>query len=188
MSGQQGKLPEDSLERMMEQGAAGQDPTKNPLAQLQGNAGKLGGKATSPKNPLDMVTGLVDPNTWVRELYGLSEPVANTKEAEKKKDGHTPLDMKKVGSKAVTPDQRRFFKQYQEEYEQFLNQKKKQEQEKKQREEEDEKRKKEEMKKRQEQEDGGSANPQGKQKQKLGQPRRKATTELHPETKAGGAK
>lgn len=193
---QQGKLPEDSMERMMEQGA-GQDPQNSPLAQMKASAlrqaqGDKTGGGSKSSNPLDMVTGLVDPNAWVRQLYGVPEPVGGGSDKDqmeklKNKSNHTPLDKSKVGSKEITPDQRRFFKKYQVEYEQFLDQKKKQAQDKKRQEEDEERRKMEEEKKRREQEEG-QGEAQGKQKQKLGQPRRKATTELHPETKAGGAK
>lgn len=184
------QLPQDSMERMLEQGA-GQDPQNNPLLkQAQG-----AGASSIVKNPLSAVTSLADPNAWVRELYGVKEPIGGVGEGKTEKETHkdknnTPLDMKKVGSKeqAITPEHQRFFKKYQEEYEQFLDQKKKQAEDKKRQEEEEERKKKEEVQKRQEEEQNKDSGGQGKQKQKLGQPRRKATTEQHPETKAGGAK
>ena len=181
----QNQLPQDSMERMLEQGA-GQDPQNNPLLkQVQGGGGS-GGVIT---NPLKAVASMGDPNAWTRELYGLPpEPVSGGKETKDSKN-HSPLDMNKVGSKDknVTPEQRKFFKKYQDEYVQFLDQKKKQAEDKKKQEEEDERKKKEEQQKKQ-QEEQNQGGGQGKQKQKLGQLRRKATTEQHPETKAGGAK
>ena len=181
-------LSQDSLERMLEQGA-GQDPQNNPLLK-QGQAG--GGTTPTIASSIKAAASIGDPNTWVRELYGVREPIAGDgkQEQEQKKDkNNTPLDMNKVGSKdkPITPQQKQFFKKYQDEYVQFLEQKQKQAQDKKKQEEDEERKKKEEEKKRHEEEqktEGG----QGKQKQKLGQPRRKATTEQHPETKAGGAK
>lgn len=174
------QLPEDSVEKMLEQGAG-----KQPM-------GAQTGKSTTV-SPMQTLTGLVDPNTWVRELYGIPEPLAqgNKHESEQKKDAknNTPLDMKKLGSKTATPDQQRFFKNYQEEYEQFLNEKtQKAQNQKRQEEEQEQKRKEQEEKKRQEEQQGGDQEAHGKQKQQLGQPRRKATTEQHPETKMGGAK
>lgn len=179
------KLPEDSFERMLEQGA-GQDPQNNPLAkQAQGSSGPHSSVGSSVKAAIS----IGDPNAWTRELYGLPrEPMVENKEAKEGKN-HTPLDMQKAGSKdkSVSPQHKQFFKKYQDEYVQFLEQKKKQEQDKKKQEEEQERKKKEEQQKKQQEEQNQSGG-QGKQKQKLGQPRRKATTEQHPETKAGGAK
>lgn len=176
------------MERMLEQGA-GQDPQNNPLLKQAQGAGGTGGVV---KNPLNAVVSMGDPNTWVRELYGVREPIGGDgkQEQEQSKDkNNTPLDMNKVGSKdkPTTPQQKHFFKKYQDEYVQFLEQKKKQTQDKKKQEEDEERKKKEEEKKRHEEEQNQGGG-QGKQKQKLGQPRRKATTEQHPETKAGGAK
>ncbi len=181
----QNQLPQDSMERMLEQGA-GQDPQNNPLLKQAQGGGGSGGVIT---NPLKAVVSMGDPNAWTRELYGLPpEPVSGGKETKDSKN-HSPLDMNKVGSKDknVTPEHRKFFKKYQDEYTQFLDQKKKQAEDKKKQEEEDERKKKEEQQKKQ-QEEQNQGGGQGKQKQKLGQPRRKATTEQHPETKAGGAK
>ncbi len=185
MSSQQ-SLPQDSMERMLEQGA-GQDPQNNPLLKQQGQG--AGGTSSTIASSVKAAVSIGDPHAWTRELYGLPrEPMGGNKESKDSKN-HSPLDMNKVGSKDknVSPEQRKFFKKYQDEYTQFLDQKKKQVEDKKKQEEEDERKKKEEqqMKQQEEQNQGGG---QGKQKQKLGQPRRKATTEQHPETKAGGAK
>jgi hypothetical protein len=183
----QTQLPQDSMERMLEQGA-GQDPQNNPLLKQQGQ-GASGGATGSISSAVKAAISIGDPNAWARELYGLPpEPIVST---EKKDDkNHTPLDMNKAGSKdkTVTPEQRKFFKKYQDEYEQFLDQKKKQAEDKKKQEEEEERKRKEEAQKKKEEEQNQDSGGQGKQKQKLGQPRRKATTEQHPETKAGGAK
>lgn len=183
------QLPEDSFEKALEQGT-GQDPTKNPLAQMQG--GTAGGGSSVIANPLKAALSIGDPQAWVGELYGVPTPIAGNSAEAKEKSGtsnHTPLDMKKMGGKdaPTNPQHAQYFKKYREEYEQFLNEKKKKAENQKRQEEEDEKKKKEEEQKRaqeSQQQDGG----QGKQKQKLGQPRRKATTEQHPETKMGGAK
>ncbi len=182
----QNQLSQDSMERMLEQGA-GQDPQNNPLLkQSQGSVG--GGTGSSVTSAVKAAISIGDPNAWTRELYGLPpEPIVSSE----KKDGknHTPLDMNKAGSKdnTITPEHRKHFKKYQDEYTQFVDQKKKQAQDKKKQEEEDERKRKEEQQKKQQEEQNQSGG-QGKQKQKLGQPRRKATTEQHPETKAGGAK
>ena len=182
----QNQIPQDSMERMLEQGA-GQDPQNNPLLK-QAQGGAASGTTGSISSAVKAAISIGDPNAWTRELYGLPpEPIVSAE----KKDGknHSPLDMNKVGSKdkTVTPEQRKFFKKYQDEYTQFLDQKKKQAEDRKKQEEEDERKKKEEQQKKQ-QEEQNQGGGQGKQKQKLGQPRRKATTEQHPETKAGGAK
>jgi len=174
------QIPEDSVEKMLEQGAG-----KQPMGAQTGK--------TITVNPIQGVTSLVDPNSWVRELYGIPEPKLHDDKSkpEQNKDNknNTPLDMNKVGSKSATPDQQRFFKNYQEEYEQFLNDKtQKAQNQKRQEEEQEQKRKEQEEKKRQEEQQGGDQEAHGKQKQQLGQPRRKATTEQHPETKMGGAK
>jgi len=182
----QNQLPQDSMERMLEQGA-GQDPQNNPLLKQQGQG--AGGTSSTVSGALKAAVSIGDPNAWTRELYGLPPvPIGDNKETKDSKN-HSPLDMNKLGSrdKMVTPEQRKFFKKYQDEYVQFLDQKKKQAEDKKKQEEEDERKKKEEQQKKQ-QEEQNQGGGQGKQKQKLGQPRRKATTEQHPETKAGGAK
>jgi hypothetical protein len=182
----QNQLPPDSMERMLEQGT-GQDPQNNPLLKQQGQGSS--GTSSSVSGALKAAVSIGDPHAWTRELYGLPrEPMVGNNETKDSKN-HSPLDMNKVGSKDknVTPVQRKFFKKYQDEYVQFLDQKKKQAEDKKKQEEEDERKKKEEQQKKQ-QEEQNQGGGQGKQKQKLGQPRRKATTEQHPETKAGGAK
>jgi hypothetical protein len=136
--------------------------------------------------------------SWLRDLYGApqlgseaAKKSAMEREQKKSKDNHTPLDMSKLRSKhdkSITPEQKRFFKKYNQEYEQFLAEKKRKIENEKKRAEEEEKKKKEEAEKRKKEEENQVGGGQGKQKQKLGQPRRKATTELHPETKMGGAK
>ncbi len=171
--------PEDSFEKALEQGQA--DDQAKQMAQ------RAQQQAAPPKPPAsggpDTLTQLVDPNAWIRDLYGAPAPEVSQSSEKKKPLNHTPLDRTSGEFR-----QKQFFKKYQQEYDQFLAQKKRKiEQQKKQAEDEEKRKKDEEKKQRSESNDGAGAG-QGKQKQRLGQPRRKATTELHPETKMGGAK
>lgn len=171
---------------MLEQGGA-QDPRANALTNQMAQSTTQ----HTIKGSVSAAAGLADPHSWVRELYGVKEETGDkSKESKDKKESdHTPLDMKKFESKdgQSAPQHKQFFKKYQDEYEQFLSQKKKQEQDKKKQEEDEERKKKEEVQKKRE-EESQQSEVHGKPKAKLGQPRRKATTEQHPETKMGGAK
>ena len=190
MSSNNKHAQEDSLEKILEQG--GSDAKAKMMSQM-GQGGK------SSASGINTLSTLADPDAWVKDLYGLPQTYskdAGGKAFEQGKSGkdksHTPLDTKKLegkyNSQDTTPQQKQFFKKYQQEYEQFLQEKRKKEENEKRKLEEEEKRKKEEIEKRRREEESQTGAGQGKQKQKLGQPRRKATTELHPETKAGGAK
>lgn len=194
-------VQEESLEKALEQG--GSNAKAKMMSQMtQGGKGATPGatKGGAQSSGINTLSSLADPDAWVKDLYGLPQTYAKdaaSKAFEQGKSGkdknHTPLDTKKLEGKYngqdISPQQRQFFKKYQQEYEQFLEQKKKKEQDAKRKEEEEEKRKREELQKRKEQEEQSQATPQGKvRKSILGQGRRKATTELYPETKAGGAK
>lgn len=191
----------DSIEKMLEQG--GSDAKAKMAAQLAQNSKTTGANTNSSGNKqsgISTLSSLVDPDAWVKDLYGLpqtynKENASRATEQGKTKgdNNHTPLDTKKLEGKynaqMISPEHRQFFKKYNQEAEQFLHEKKKKEENEKRRNEEEEKKRKEEIQKKQAQEDQNQGTPHGKvRKSILGQGRRKATTELHPETKAGGAK
>lgn len=181
---------DDNFEKMMEQGAGSDDAQKKMMAQMAQNQGTMPTGSKSKSDPsVSALIGLVTPDTWISDLYGA--PRQKDLGENQKNNNHTPLDKNKLDSKhsqEITPAHRKFFKKYQQEYEQFLDQKKKKAEQQKKQEEDDQKKRKEEEQKRRQQEENQIGGGEGKQKQKLGQPRRKATTEQHPETKAGGAK
>ena len=174
-----------SLERSMEQSDTRHD--QRPMT----------APGSKPSSGLNQLGKLVDPQEWLRQLYGLPESTPGdehmkaTEKAMKKGDqNHTPLNMKKLNEKHDANDlaaARRQFQWWQGE-ENRARQKLTQEgQQKKRAEQEQEERKKQEAEQARQQ-DAGGGEVQGKQKARLGQPRRKATTEQHPETKMGGAK
>lgn len=171
--------PDENIEKMLEMAQS-----------AKGKPSEKGGIGKDIKTALGNASKLADPNDWVRELYGISPSEQADKakdEKEKKPDNHTPLDASRLPGQDVSPTHQHFFKKYKEEYEQFLSQKKQENQKTKREEEEEEKRKKEEERRKKE-EESQQEEVHGKPKYKLGQPKRKATTEMHPETKMGGAK
>jgi hypothetical protein len=148
-----------------------------------------------------------NPVSWVQSLYGIPESTAsnpndkpenksmqNLEKGDHNIPNHTPLDKQRLEEKyreqdmASLAEARRQFKWFQNQEQEYLAKKKREEQqqEHQERQQEEKKRKMEEERRKKQSE--GDYEARGKQKQRLGQPRRKATTELHPETKAGGAK
>lgn len=140
---------------------------------------------------------LIDPGDWISQLYGgppLDHHQRATEKGQKRSDGshHTPLDVHKLHQKHDAADlaaARKHFNWWKAEIEKAIAENKKKLQEKKRIEQEEEERKRQELQHQKEQESQQDASAgQGKAPARLGQPRRKAQTEQHPETKMGGTK
>jgi hypothetical protein len=168
----------------------------------QAAKGQFETKAETSNNKTDpsvkALQNLVDPNEWLRQLYGAPAPVTqdehmrDTEKAQKQgKQNHTPLDTKKLGEKHDAQDlakAREQFNWYKSETERVIHENKKKEHEKQRAIQEEEQKKRKEEEERRQQEQAGGDEPTGKQKGVLGQPRRKASTDRNPETKVSGSK
>lgn len=188
------KLPPDQLQKLRQQANRDQFERSTENAAHPQHA-PFDAKKGDPS--INAIKDLVSPRTWMDELLGVPESSKldahqrETEKAQKKSDqNHTPLDMKKLGEKHDAGDlakARQQFQWFKSEQDRVQNDNKRHEQEKKKMEAEAEERKKQEAAQARQHEQS-SEEPAGKQKARLGQPRRKATTEQHPETKMGGTK
>ncbi|MEI6327486.1 MAG: hypothetical protein WCO78_05225 [Candidatus Roizmanbacteria bacterium] len=188
------KIPPAQLQQLRQQASRDQleRSPENMLRQQQAAAGVKKGDPS-----IDAVKSLVNPQSWMDQLLGVPESSRldahqrDTEKAMKQSDqNHTPLDLKKLGEKHDAGDlakARQQFQWFRSEQDRVINDNKRHEQEKAKAEAEAEQRKKQEAAQASQNADSGDE-PTGKQKGRLGQPRRKATTEKHPETKMGGTK
>lgn len=190
----QPKIPPDQLQKLRQQANRDQFERSTENATHPQSA-PFDAKKGDPS--IGAIKDLVSPRSWMDELLGVPESSKldahqrETEKAQKKSDqNHTPLDMKKLGEKHDAGDlakARQQFQWFKSEQDRVQNDNKRHEQEKKKMEAEAEERKKQEAAQAHQHEQS-SEEPAGKQKARLGQPRRKATTEQHPETKMGGTK